>query len=135
MFFFPLVFIESENFIPANPLVTPLHIVPEWYFLFAYAILRSVPSKLGGVLAMSSALFVLCLLPFSHSQLIKGLSFYGPLKGVFWGFVSCFLLLTVCGTWPVEAPYITVSRLLSLFYFLFFIRIGLLRHFWDLALS
>jgi len=83
VFFAPLVFIEADNFIPANPLVTPVHIVPEWYFLFAYAILRSVPSKLGGVLAMSSALFVLCLLPFSHVQHIKGLSFYGPLKGLF----------------------------------------------------
>jgi len=135
IFFFPLAFIEAENFIPANPLVTPVHIVPEWYFLFVYAILRSVPSKLGGVLAMSSALFVLCLLPFSHSQLIKGLSFYGPLKGFFWAFVTCFVLLCVCGSWPVEVPYITVSRCLSLWYFAFYFRIGQLRHFWDRALS
>jgi len=98
IFFFPQLLIEADNFIPANPLVTPPHIVPEWYFLFAYAILRTVPSKLGGVLALLSSIFILALLSVSRLSLIKGLSYYGPVKGYFWCQVSVFVLLTLGGS-------------------------------------
>lgn len=81
--FYPQALFESDNFIRANPMLTPAHIVPEWYFLFAYAILRSIPAKLGGVLGMFGSLLVLLTLPLTHSQTIKGLAFYGPVKAMF----------------------------------------------------
>jgi len=74
---------EVDNFIPANPIITPPHIVPEWYFLFAYAILRSVPSKVGGVLALLTSILALLVLTYTHWHFMKGLSFYGPVKAVF----------------------------------------------------
>jgi ubiquinol-cytochrome c reductase cytochrome b subunit len=70
---------DPENFIPANPLVTPVHIQPEWYFLFAYAILRSIPNKLGGVIALALAVIILYILPFYGRRKFKGLRFY-PLE-------------------------------------------------------
>jgi len=83
VFFAPRFLGEADNFIPANPMVTPPHIVPEWYFLFAYAILRSVPLKLGGVLALFCSIFVLVTLSLTHFQNMKGLSYYGPVKALF----------------------------------------------------
>merc|ERR1712212_459756 len=83
VFFSPLLFMEVDNFIPANPILTPPHIVPEWYFLFAYAILRSVPSKIGGVLALLTSILALLVLSYTHWHFMKGLSFYGPVKAVF----------------------------------------------------
>jgi len=133
--FYPQYFCEPENFIAANPLVTPPHIVPEWYFLFAYAILRSVPSKMGGVLALLASILFLLILTITHTQAIKGLTFYGPLKALFWSHVVVFGLLTVGGAWPVEAPYLALSRLLSTLYFSFFGFLVLFRYLWDLALS
>lgn len=76
--FFPTSLTDPENFIPANPLATPLHIMPEWYFLWAYAILRSIPNKLGGVVAIFIAIFILALLPFIYSHKTKGLQFCPP---------------------------------------------------------
>lgn len=81
--FQPYFLIEVDNFVPANPLITPTHIVPEWYFLFAYAILRAFSSKLGGVVSLFCSLLILGLLPFTHSQLMKGLTYYGPVKAFF----------------------------------------------------
>lgn len=74
--FSPQLLTDPENFIPANPLVTPVHIQPEWYFLFAYAILRSIPNKLGGVIALVSAIAILFILPFTHQSKFRALSFY-----------------------------------------------------------
>merc|ERR1712212_214652 len=130
-FFCPLLFIEVENFIPANPLVTPVHIVPEWYFLFAYSILRTITSKVGGVFAMLSSMLILFSLPLTHIQSMKGLAFYGPVKFLFWVFVSDFLLLTLSGTWPVVVPFIGVSCILTSVYFRFFFVLGPSRYFWD----
>jgi len=127
IFFKPLFFMEADNFIPANSLVTPTHIVPEWYFLFAYAILRCVPSKLGGVCALVGSILCLATLRFTHFQLMKGLSFYGPVKGWFWGFVTVFLMLTQAGSWPVVSPYVVVTAVSSVLYFLFFVLLSLLR--------
>lgn len=133
--FYPQLLGEADNFIPANPIVTPPHIVPEWYFLFAYAILRSVPSKLGGVRALVCSIVILMLLSVSHFQSIKGLTYYGPVKAIFWLHVVIFLILTAGGSWPVEAPYLNLSRALSLIYFSFYALIGLYRWLWDKALD
>jgi len=122
---------EVENFIPANPLITPVHIVPEWYFLFAYSILRTITSKVGGVFAMLSSMLILFSLPLTHSQSMKGLAFYGPVKFLFWVFVSNFFVLTISGTWPVVIPYISVSCYLTFIYFRFFFVLGPSRYFWD----
>jgi len=135
VFFHPQVLGEADNFIPANPIVTPPHIVPEWYFLFAYAILRSVPSKLGGVAALVGSILILMILTITHYQAIKGLVYYGPVKAMFWFHVVVFLLLTAGGSWPVEAPYLILTRILAVLYFRFYALLGLYRFLWDLALS
>merc|ERR1712212_359320 len=134
VFMEPNYFLESVNFSPANPIVTPPHIVPEWYFLFAYAILRSVPSKLGGVLGLVGSILVLMTLPVTHFQSMKGLCFYGPVKAMFWVHVVTFILLTAGGAWPVESPFLVLTRCLSLLYFSFFAFLGFYRFLWDLVL-
>jgi ubiquinol-cytochrome c reductase cytochrome b subunit len=83
IFYSPNYLGDAENFIPANPLVTPVHIMPEWYFLFAYAILRAIPSKLGGVIAMAAAILVLLVIPFIHTSKLRGLIFR-PLGKLFY---------------------------------------------------
>jgi len=118
---------EADNFIPANPIVTPPHIVPEWYFLFAYAILRSVPSKLGGVWALVCSILILMVLTVTHYQAMKGLIYYGPVKALFWSHVVVFLLLTAGGSWPVQPPYLNLTRILSVFYFSFYALLGFFR--------
>ena len=134
VFFSPLLFMEVDNFIPANPIITPPHIVPEWYFLFAYAILRSVTSKLGGVLALLASILVLLVLSYTSWHLMKGLTFYGPVKALFWIHVVVFILLTAGGSWPIEDPYLGLSRVLSLLYFSFFPLRSILCYVWDAVL-
>lgn len=118
----PDLFLESENFNPANPLSTPVHIQPEWYFLFAYAILRSIPNKGGGVLALVCSIFVLLLLPVFRSSYIGCLrSGINPVRQVaFWMFVGVFGVLTWIGTCPVEYPYVEIGQLFTFLYFGFF---------------
>nr|YP_003208294.1 cytochrome b [Lucinella divaricata]ABJ91107.1 cytochrome b [Lucinella divaricata] len=117
----PDIFLESENYNPANPLVTPVHIQPEWYFLFAYAILRSIPNKGGGVLALVLSVAGLLLLPILTSNCSSCLSSsMNPLNQVmFWGFVGVFLILTWIGMCPVEAPFTTIGQVSTFLYFLF----------------
>nr|UGS80397.1 cytochrome b [Lachesilla picticeps] len=112
---------DPDNFIPANPLVTPIHIQPEWYFLFAYAILRSIPNKLGGVIALVMSIAILVILPFSSKSNIKGYQFFTLNKILFWTFVNMLILLTWIGMRPVEAPYIFTGQILTFMYFSFFI--------------
>ena len=83
----PYVFIDVENFIPSNPLVTPVHIQPEWYFLFAYAILRAVPRKIGGVVALVISVVILYFLPFFIGHKFRRTGFYFFMKMLFWVFV------------------------------------------------
>jgi len=135
VFFFPTTLGEPENFIPANPVVTPPHIVPEWYFLFAYTVLRRVPSKLGGFLALVVSILILLLLSLTHSQLMKGISFYGPVKFTFWLHVVIFFLLTLGGSWPVDTPYLELIRVFSILYFSFYFLLGFWRRLWDTILS
>merc|ERR1711976_996813 len=118
--FTPNLLTDPENFIPANPIVTPVHIKPEWYFLWAYAILRSIPNKLGGVVAMFSAILILMTLPFTTLQKRRSTSFFPPNQLLFWTFISLIGLLTWIGGQPVEPPYIILGQVLTFNYFLFF---------------
>lgn len=112
---------HSDNYIPANPMSTPEHIVPEWYFLFAYAILRSIPNKLMGVLALFASLLVLLLLPLINTSAVRS-SLYRPLyQKFFWFLVADFFLLSYLGQAPAESPYIEVGQIATIYYFGFFI--------------
>lgn len=128
---YPALLTDPENFIQANPMVTPVHIQPEWYFLFAYAILRSIPNKLGGVIALLISILILLILPWTHLGKIRSLSFY-PLNQIFfWFFVCNFLLLTWLGACPVDPPYVQVSMILTCTYFMYFLLNPLLIMLWD----
>nr|QXE45661.1 cytochrome b [Anthaxia chinensis] len=127
----PYLLGDPENFTPANPLVTPIHIQPEWYFLFAYAILRSIPNKLGGVLALFFSIGILFLMPIINYKKIQSTQFYPPNKILFWNFVVTVILLTWIGARPVEDPYVLTGQLLTIWYFLFFPINALLYMLWD----
>lgn len=111
---------DPDNFIPANPMATPAHIKPEWYFLFAYAILRSIPNKLGGVIALVASILILLILPFTHLSKFRAIQYYPHNKILFWRFISIFLILTWIGARPVEEPFIIIGQLSTVLYFLYF---------------
>nr|AAR25276.1 cytochrome b [Chlorornis riefferii] len=116
--FSPNLLGDPENFTPANPLVTPPHIKPEWYFLFAYAILRSIPNKLGGVLALAASILVLFLMPLLHTSKLRSMTFRPLSQILFWSLVANVLILTWVGSQPVEHPFIIIGQLASFTYFL-----------------
>nr|AVJ52638.1 cytochrome b [Sphaerocoris annulus] len=122
---------DPENFIPANPLVTPVHIQPEWYFLFAYAILRSIPNKLGGVVAMMMSIAIILILPISNKSKFQGNSFYPFNKMMFWSFVVIMILLTWIGARPAEEPYIFTGQVLTVLYFMYFLINPITLKTWD----
>nr|AJG02635.1 cytochrome b [Hipparchia semele] len=127
----PYLLGDPDNFIPANPLVTPIHIQPEWYFLFAYAILRSIPNKLGGVIALVSSILILIILPFTFNKKIQGIQFYPLNQILFWFMIATIILLTWIGARPVENLYVITSQLLTVFYFSYFIINPILNKIWD----
>nr|YP_009232598.1 cytochrome b [Tecia solanivora]AMA34399.1 cytochrome b [Tecia solanivora] len=127
----PYLLGDPDNFIPANPLVTPIHIQPEWYFLFAYAILRSIPNKLGGVIALVMSILILIILPFTFNKKIQGIQFYPLNQILFWIMVITVILLTWIGARPVENPYIITGQILTLIYFSYFIMNPFINKFWD----
>lgn len=124
--YFPWMLGDPDNFSNANPLVTPLHIQPEWYFLFAYAILRSIPNKLGGVVSLAASVLVLYIVPISN-PINKGRPFSPAHKILFWGFCVIVILLTWIGARPVEDPYIFTGQLLTLIYFSYFLKFLVLK--------
>ncbi|MEK9545066.1 MAG: cytochrome b, partial [Pelagibacteraceae bacterium] len=123
VFFSPNVLGHSDNYIQANPLVTPAHIVPEWYLLPFYAILRSVPDKLGGVLLMFGALFVLVILPWLDTSKVRSAIFRPMYRQFFWILVIDVLALGYLGAMPAEGVYLFLARIATTYYFLHFIII------------
>nr|CAT10125.1 cytochrome b [Testudo horsfieldii] len=116
--FSPNLLGDPDNFTPANPLSTPPHIKPEWYFLFAYAILRSIPNKLGGVLALLFSILVLFLMPTLHTSKQRSTMFRPLSQTLFWCLTANLLLLTWIGSQPVEDPFITIGQVASTSYFM-----------------
>nr|BBA85481.1 cytochrome b [Aldrovandia oleosa] len=121
--FTPNLLGDPDNFTPANPLVTPPHIKPEWYFLFAYAILRSIPNKLGGVLALLASILVLMVVPILHTSKQRGLTFRPLTQFLFWTLVADMVVLTWIGGMPVEHPFIIIGQVASTVYFMLFLML------------
>nr|YP_004062222.1 cytochrome b [Plocamiocolax pulvinata]ADR03238.1 cytochrome b [Plocamiocolax pulvinata] len=119
--FLPNILGHSDNYIEANPMITPTHIVPEWYFLPFYAILRSIPHKLGGVIAMITSILIFALLPWLHSTEIRSSKFRPLYKYLYFVYLFNCLILGWIGGMPVENPYILIGQLASLYYFIHFL--------------
>nr|YP_009351207.1 cytochrome b [Sphaerotermes sphaerothorax]AQP28837.1 cytochrome b [Sphaerotermes sphaerothorax]URH16565.1 cytochrome b [Sphaerotermes sphaerothorax] len=126
----PYILSDPDNFTPANPLVTPVHIQPEWYFLFAYAILRSIPNKLGGVIALAMSIAILFTMPAIKSK-FRGMQFYPINQIMFWTMTNTVILLTWIGARPVEEPYILTGQILTMLYFLYYMMNPMMINLWD----
>nr|QYC94414.1 apocytochrome b [Oedogonium sp. BN3] len=132
VFFYPDILSHPDNNIPANPYATPAHIVPEWYFLWVYAILRSIPNKLAGVAAIGLVFISLFLLPFLHTAPSRSAAFRPIHDFFFWTFIADCFLLTWIGQEPVQQPYIFIGQLATVWFFMYLLIItpfvGLLEH-------
>jgi quinol-cytochrome oxidoreductase complex cytochrome b subunit len=120
VFYYPNTLGHPDNYIEANPMKTPLHIVPEWYFLPFYAILRSIPNKIGGVIAMFGSLIIMLTIPFTNSSEIRSTAFRPIFKICYWLLVVAFFLLGWVGQMPVEYPYTEIGVISMIYYFAFF---------------
>lgn len=127
---YPYIFRDPDNFLSANPIITPLHIQPEWYFLFAYGILRSIPNKLGGVIALISSIIILYFIPLFNSKLHSLWSY--PLNQIsYWIYINTFILLTWAGAQIIEYPFILIRQIFSFLYFTYFLSFTLLLKIWN----
>ena len=129
--FSPYLLGDPDNFIPANPLVTPPHIQPEWYFLFAYAILRSIPNKLGGVIALVISIAILFILPLTNNFKFQRTQFFPLNQIIFWIILITVILLTWIGARPVEDPYVITGQFLTILYFSYFIFNPIVSIWWQ----
>jgi ubiquinol-cytochrome c reductase cytochrome b subunit len=123
VFFSPDILSHPDNFVPADALVTPAHIVPEWYFLWVYAILRSIPNKLGGVASIVAVFVCLGLLPFLHKGLYRSPLFRSLHEQFFWVLLAELILLSWLGAKPIEQPYVLVGQVISVAFFLYLIYV------------
>jgi ubiquinol-cytochrome c reductase cytochrome b subunit len=123
VFYLPNAMGHSDNYIPANPMQTPPSIVPEWYLLPYYAILRSIPNKLLGVVAMLGSLLILLLMPILDTSRVRGSQFRPLMRFAFWVFVTDFFLLMFIGSQHAEEPYITIGAIATALYFSWFLVI------------
>lgn len=121
VYFYPNSMGHPDNYIPADPMQTPSHIVPEWYFLPFYAILRSIPNKIGGVVAMGGSLIILFAIPFTNTSLIRSTTYRPIFKICYWLFVTDFIILTWVGQKPVRDVYVLIGQIGTFYYFFFFI--------------
>jgi ubiquinol-cytochrome c reductase cytochrome b subunit len=129
--FSPNLLIDPENFINANPLVTPTHIQPEWYFLPMYAVLRSIPRKLGGVVALIISIGILYFLPFFLKPKFRSRGFNPYIQLTFWVLCSVFFILMWIGSKPVEAPYEFVGRGFTVIYFFLYFFMYYSQSWWE----
>nr|AIA77225.1 cytochrome b [Megalyra sp. MM-2014] len=120
IFNYPYFFSDCDNFIMANSMITPIHIKPEWYFLFAYAILRSIPNKLGGVIALVMSIMILMILSFMKGNKMNSLKFYPLNQILYWLFLNTCIILTWLGGEPIEWPYDFLGKIFSVMYFSYF---------------
>nr|YP_010560304.1 cytochrome b [Dryocosmus liui]UEE83324.1 cytochrome b [Dryocosmus liui] len=119
--FYPYTLGDPENFNMANPMITPIHIQPEWYFLFAYAILRSIPNKLGGVIALLFSVMIIMILPLYNMNKFQSSAYY-PLNQIsFWGFVNIMIMLTWIGMKPIEFPFMMIGQIMTILYFSYYL--------------
>lgn len=121
VFYFPNVLNHPDNYIPADPLQTPAHVVPEWYFLPYYAILRSIPHKAGGIVAMLGSILVLLLIPYINTSDVRNTTYRPIFKFFFWLFIADFIVLTWVGQKPVKDAFIITGQIATLYYFAFFL--------------
>lgn len=121
VFYYPNVLNHPDNYIPADPLQTPAHVVPEWYFLPYYAILRSIPHKVGGILAMVGSILVLFLIPYISTSEVRSTTYRPLFKLCFWLFIADFVILTWVGQKPVRDTFILVGQVATVYYFIFFL--------------
>lgn len=108
---------------------------PEWYFLFAYAILRSIPNKLGGVIALVISIVILFIIPIVHIRKFQGLQFYPINQIIFWFYVTILCLLTWAGAMPVEDPYVIIRQILTVIYFSYYFINPIVAKIWDNILN
>nr|QDH82247.1 cytochrome b [Parapolybia varia] len=127
---YPYILGDPDNFIKANSMITPIHIKPEWYFLFAYAILRAIPNKLGGVIALMMSILILMILPFTFKPKKIKMNFNLFNKMYFWILTSNFFMLTWLGGQEIKSPFIELSQIYSMLYFLYFISSNWMNNLW-----
>lgn len=131
VFYMPDFLGHPDNYIPANPLVTPLSIVPEWYLLVPYAILKIIPNKLLGVIALVFSILVLLVLPFQSTYSLRSYSLKSLSRIFYWLFIGCYLSLIILGALPISYPVIFMAIIASIYYFSYFLLIIPLLYLWD----
>nr|WOF82973.1 cytochrome b [Tetragonisca angustula] len=132
---YPYMLSDPDNFKMANPMVTPSHIKPEWYFLFAYSILRSIPNKLGGVIMLFMSIFILFFLPLMNNNKMKNLKFYPINKFFYWMFINVFIMLTWLGMQVIEYPYIDLNNMFTILYFSYYIFSFMMNNLFDCIMN